>query len=70
MATGSGDGRRPFEVSGPAIDDVIKMDHPDTPGEVARPFLDIAAQPRCRISSLAIIVAAGPEMAGKATEPF
>ena len=70
MATGSVDGRRPFEVSGPAIDDVIKMDHPDTPGEVARPFLDIAAQPRCRISSLAIIVAAGPEMAGKATEPF
>ena len=70
MATGSVDHLRPLEVSGPAIDGVIEMDHPDTPGEVARPFLDIGAQPRCRIGRLEIIVAAGPEMAGKATEPF
>ena len=70
MATGSVDGRRPFEVSGPAIDAVIRMDHPDTSGEVARPFLDIAAQPAPSDQILAIIVPAGPEMAGKATEPF
>ena len=69
MATGSVDHLRPLEVSGPAIDVVIKMDHPDTSGEVARPLWDIGAQPRCRIGRLKIIVAAGPEMAGKATEP-
>ena len=46
------------------------MEHSDTSGEVARPLLDIVAQPRCWVSSLEIIVAAGPEMAGKATEPF
>ena len=67
MATGSVDHLRPFEVSGPAIDVVIKMDHPDTSGEVARPFLDIGAQPRCRIGRLEIIVPAGPEMAAKAS---
>ena len=70
MATGSVDHLRPFEVSGPAIDGVIEMDHPDTPGEVARPFLDIGAQPAPSDVNLQIIVAAGPEMAGKATEPF
>ena len=82
MATGSVDHLRPFEVSGPAIDVVIKIDHPDTSGEVARPFLDIGAQPapsdqkplthkkQSNIQILEIIVAAGPEMAGKATEPF
>ena len=70
MATGSVDHLRPLEVSGPAIDVVIKMDHPDTSGEVARPFLDIGAQPAPYDQILAIIVAAGPEMAGKATEPF
>ena len=70
MATGSVDQLRPFEASGPAIDDMIKMDHPDTSGEVARPLSDIAAQSRCQIRRFEIIVAAGPEMAGKATEPF
>ena len=45
MATESVDQLRPFEASGPAIDGMIKMDHPDTPGEVARPLSDIGAQP-------------------------
>ena len=70
MATGSVDGRRPFEVGDPAIDDRYVRDYSGTSGEVARPLSDIAAQPRCQISSCEIIVAAGPEMAGKATEPF
>ena len=69
MATGSVDHLRPLEVSGPAIDGVIEMDHPDTPGEVARPFLDIGAQPAPYDQILEITVAAWPEMAGKATEP-
>ena len=47
-----------------------QMDHPDTSGEVARPLSDIAAQSRCQIRRFEIIVAAGPEMAGKATESF
>ena len=46
------------------------MDHSDTSGEVARPLSDIAAQPAPSDVILEIIVAAGPEMAGKATEPF
>ena len=70
MATGSVDGRRPFEVSDPAIDDGYVMDHSGTSGEIARPFLDIEAQPAPYDQILEIIVAAGPEMAGKATEPF
>ena len=70
MATGSVDGRRPFEVGDPAIDDGYVKDHSDTSGELARPLSDIVAQPRCWVNSLAIIVAAGPEMAGKASESF
>ena len=72
MATGSVDGGRPFEVGGPAIDDgySIIMDHSDTTGEVARPLSDIAALSAPSDQFLSIIVAAGPEMAGKATEPF
>ena len=70
MATGSVDGRRPFEVGGPAIDDGYIMDHSDTTGEVARPLSDIAALSAPSDQFLSIIVAAGPEMAGKATEPF
>jgi len=48
---------------------LIKVDHPDTLGEVARPLLNIGAQPAPYDVNLEIIVAAGPEMAGKATEP-
>ena len=70
MATGSVDGRRPFEVGDPAIDDGYVMDHSDTSGEVARPLSDIAALSAPSDQFLSIIVAAGPEMAGKATEPF
>ena len=70
MATGSVDGRRPFEVGDPAIEDGYVMDHSNTSGELARPLSDIVAQPRCWVSSLEIIVAAGPEMAGKASESF
>ena len=70
MATGSVDGRRPFEVGDPAIEDGYVNGHSDTSGELARPLSDIVAQPRCRVSSLEIIVAAGPEMAGKASESF
>ena len=70
MATGSVDGGRPFEVGGPVIDDGYVMDHSDTTGEVARPLSDIAALSAPSDQFLSIIVAAGPEMAGKATEPF
>ena len=70
MAIGSVDGGRPFEVGGPAIDDGYIMDHSDTTGEVARPLSDIAALSAPSDQFLSIIVAAGPEMAGKATEPF
>ena len=70
MATGSVDNLRPLEVSGPAIDDGYVMDHSDTSGEVARPLWDIGAQPAPYDEILEIIFAAGPEMAGKATEPF
>ena len=70
MATGSVDGGRPFEVGGPAIDGGYVMDHSDTTGEVARPLSDIAALSAPSDQFLSIIVAAGPEMAGKATEPF
>ena len=69
MATGSVDHLRPFEVGGPAIDDGYVRDHSDTSGEVARPLSDIEAQPAPYDQILEIIVAAGPEMAGKATEP-
>ena len=70
MATGSVDDGRPFEVGGPAIDDGYVMDHSDTTGEVARPLSDIAVLSAPSDQFLSIIVAAGPEMAGKATEPF
>ena len=70
MSTGSVDGGRPFEVGGPAIDDGYVMDHSDTTDEVARPLSDIAALSAPSDQFLSIIVAAGPEMAGKATEPF
>ena len=58
------------KLSGCGIDDGYDTNHRRASGEVARPFLDIGAQPRCRMGRLEIIVAAGPEMAGKATEPF
>ena len=63
-------GRRLFKLDGPAIDDGYVNGHSDTSGEAAQPLLDIVAQPRCWVSSLEIIVAAGPEMAGKASESF
>ena len=64
------DKHRVGKLAGPGTDDGHRTGHSGSSGEVARPLSDIVAQPRCRISRLEIIVAAGPEMAGKATEPF
>ena len=44
--------------------------HAGTTDEVARPLSDIAALPASRMQLCLELVAAGPKMAGKASEPF
>ena len=66
----SDDQRRVSKLGGPGICFRVEGSQPGTSGEVARPLSDIAAQPAPSDHNLEIIVATGPEMAGKATEPF
>ena len=46
------------------------MGHADATGEVARSLSDIEALIACEVSLRHEVAAAGPEMAGKASEPF
>ena len=64
------DKHRVGKLAGPGTDDGDRTGHSGSSGEVARPLSDIAAQPAPSDHNLEIIVAAGPEMAGKASEPF
>ena len=56
--------------SGSEIDEGYREGHAGTTDEVARPQSDIAALPACLLSLGLELVAAGPKMAGKASEPF
>ena len=56
--------------SGSEIDERHREGHAGTTDEVARPQSDIAALPACKLLLCLELVAAGPKMAGKASEPF
>ena len=64
------DQRRVCKPSGSGIDGGHREGHADATGEVARSLSDIACLPRCLLGQRSKSVAAGPEMAGKASEPF
>ena len=50
--------------------ELAKMAPSGAMGEVARSLLDIEGPPRCVAAPRLNVAAAGPEMAGKASEPF
>ena len=56
--------------SGSEIDERHQEGHAGTTDEVARPLSDIAALPASKLQLCLELVAAGPKMAGKASEPF
>ena len=56
--------------SGSEIDERYREGHAGTTDEVARPQSDIAALPASKLLLCLELVAAGPKMAGKASEPF
>ncbi len=64
------DQRRVCKPSGSGIDGGYHEGHADVMGEVARSLSDIARLSRCLLSERLEVAAAGPEMAGKASEPF
>ena len=61
---------RVFKSSGSGIDVGYRYGHADATDEVARPLSDIEALPTCKMLVCLELVAAGPKMAGKASEPF
>ena len=63
------DRRRQFKVACCEIDNMIDTDHPGTSDEVARALSVSEALPRLLLSDDQIIVAAGPGLARKASEP-
>ena len=63
------DRRRQFKVACCEIDNMIDTDHPGTSDEVARALSVSEALPRPLLSDDQIIVAAGPGLARKASEP-
>ena len=67
---GSLDQRRVYKPSGSGIDGGYRVGHADATGEVARSLSDIKALIACEVSLRHEVAAAGPEMAGKASEPF
>ena len=67
---GSLDQRRVYKPSGSGIDGGYRVGHADATGEVARSLSDIEALIACEVSLRHEVAAAGPEMAGKASEPF
>ena len=67
---GSLDQRRVYKPIGSEIDGGCQVGHADTTGEVARSLSDIARLPSCLVGERLEVAAAGPEMAGKASEPF
>ena len=64
------DQHRVFKPSGSGIDVGYQDGHADATDEVARPLSDIEALPACKLQLCLELVAAGPKMAGKASEPF
>ena len=64
------DRRRQFKVACCEIDNMIDTDHPGTSDEVARALSVSEALPRPLLSDDQIIVAAGPDLARKASEPY
>ena len=67
---GSLDQRRVYKPNGSGIDGGYRVDHADATGEVARSLSDIEALTASVVSLRHEVAAAGPEMAGKASEPF
>ena len=67
---GSLDQRRVCKPSGSEIDGGYQEGHADATGEVARSLSDIARLSRNVLGHRSEVAAAGPEMAGKASEPF
>ena len=67
---GSLDQRRVYKPSGSGIDGGYRVGHADATGEVARSLSDIARLPTHLLGERLEVAAAGPEMAGKASEPF
>ena len=67
---GSLDQRRVYKPNGSGIDGGYRVGHADATGEVARSLSDIEALIACEVSHRNEVAAAGPEMAGKASEPF
>ena len=64
------DKHRVGKLAGPGTDDGHRTGHSGSSGEVARPLSDIAAQPRRLATARNDVRAAGPDLAGKASEPF
>ena len=64
------DQRRVCKPIGSEIDGGYQVDHMDATGEVARSLSDIARLPTHLLGERLEVAAAGPEMAGKASEPF
>ena len=62
--------RRQYKVACCGIDSITDNDHPGASDEVARPLLVSEALPRPLLSATKIIVAAGPDLARKASEPY
>ena len=67
---GSLEQRRVCKPSGSGIDGGYQVGHADATGEVARALSDIGGPPRCLTAPRLEVGAAGPEIAGKASEPF
>ena len=67
---GSLDQRRVCKPIGSEIDGGYQVGHTDTTGEVARSPSDTARLPTPLLGERLEVAAAGPEMAGKASEPF
>ena len=67
---GSLDQRRVCKPSGSEIDGGYQEGHADATGEVARSLSDIARLLTSVLGEQLEVAAAGPEMAGKASEPF
>ena len=59
-----------LHIRGSEIDGGYQEGHTDATGEVARSLSDIARLSRCLVGERLKVAAAGPEMAGKASEPF
>ena len=62
--------RQVCKPSDSEIDGGHRMGHADAMDKVARSLPDIARLSRCLLGERLQVAAAGPEMAGKASEPF